>query len=275
MVSMSAVWDRTAEFLSDNLTTLVPIALALLFVPNAVSGALEPLSAAAVEGSRTGYAFASLALSLIAMWGNLAIVALVLDPVLSARGAATVAGRRMPPAVGVLVVGLIALLLLWSPLFAILAASGMSATAMGSNAAAIPAGARTGIGLSMLVLLPLTLWLLARFMVLLTPVLVGERRGVGALGRAWSLSRGIGWRVLGVMILYFVLAWVVVTATRTVVGSVLRLLADDDGPLSLASVLTSVMVGAVATALTVMAAVFSAKLYIAVRDGREGAARPS
>ena len=37
MISMGSVWDRTAEFLSDHLGTILPIALLAIFVPAVVS----------------------------------------------------------------------------------------------------------------------------------------------------------------------------------------------------------------------------------------------
>ena len=41
MVNMGNVWDRTTEFLSDNLGAVVPIALLTIFVPQSISGAIK------------------------------------------------------------------------------------------------------------------------------------------------------------------------------------------------------------------------------------------
>ena len=43
IATMSTVWDRTAEFLSDNLAALTPIVLLGIFVPLTLLGNLMPL----------------------------------------------------------------------------------------------------------------------------------------------------------------------------------------------------------------------------------------
>jgi hypothetical protein len=41
MVKMSTVWDRTAEFLSDNIGAIVPVALLAFFVPASIGGSFQ------------------------------------------------------------------------------------------------------------------------------------------------------------------------------------------------------------------------------------------
>jgi hypothetical protein len=99
--------------------------------------------------------------------------------------------------------------------------------------------------------------------------MVMERRGVGLFARSFRLTRGITWKVIGVLILYFIVSQVSGLATKLVFGAVFGLIAGGNGPGSVSMVLTSVLVAAVSTAFAVLAAAFTAKLYLAIRDARE------
>jgi hypothetical protein len=97
-------------------------------------------------------------------------------------------------------------------------------------------------------------------------VVIAERRGIGALGRAFSLTRGVGGRLFGVMLLYVIVSEVAQLATRTVFGSIFALIFGSDPGISIGSVLTAILVAAVGTIFFVLAAVFGARLYLATRD---------
>lgn len=275
MISMGTVWDRTAEFLSDNLGAILPIALAAIFVPAAVSGSLAELNRGAAPGLAAGLGLASLLLAVVTFWGQLAITALALDPSLG-RGAVPVATRRLPAGLLVMIVLLLAALLLVMPIGVILALNGVdfSTATPGAMPAMPPAppAAALWMVLYVLVLLPVALWLAARLAVVL-PVLVGERLALGAVPRSWRLTRGAALKIVGVLILYAVVATVASLAATTAFGAVITLVAGrgEDG-LSLATVLTGTVGGAVSTAFTVLGAAFTAKLYLALRDRNEAVA---
>ncbi len=76
------------------------------------------------------------------------------------------------------------------------------------------------------------------------------------------------WKIIGMLILYGIVAGVAILATRTVFGSVLRLVLGGDGLVTTASVLTALIGAVVQTVFVVLAAAFTAKLYLAVRDAR-------
>lgn len=274
MVSMGVVWDRTAEFLSDNITTLLPIVLLTIFAPTMVAGNLDDVRAGAGAGLIATLQLGSLILSLVALWGQLAITALAIDPALG-REANGVATRRFLPAVLVLVVMLVCALLLLAPVWVILAANGVNSAAMAAGRIpTVPPSATWSLALYLLIALPLALWLAARVMVLSVPVVVAERRALGALPRAYWLTRGVALKIIGVLVLYAVVALVAGLAARTVFGSIFQLIIGDaDAGMSLATVLTSIIVAAVSTAFTVLSVAFSAKLYVAL-SARDEARRP-
>ncbi|WP_447728471.1 hypothetical protein [Sphingomonas koreensis] len=269
MVSMGTVWDRTAEFLSDNLGTVLPVALGAMFVPAAVSGSLSGLAQGAAPGLAMGLGLASLLLAIVTFWGQLAITALALNPTIG-RGAVNLATRRLPAALLVTVVLVLALFLLSIPVGIIMALSGADLSSAATGAMPqVPPAAALWVWLYVLVVIVVVLWLIAR-LVVLVPVIVGEKAMFGAIPRSWALTRGSALRIVGVLILYFIVASVAYLAATTAFGAVITLIAGrgEDG-LSLATVLTVIVGGAVSTAFTVLGTAFTAKLYLALRAANE------
>src|SRR5690606_37536284 len=105
----------------------------------------------------------------------------------------------------------------------------------------IPPAAGIPVALYILVLVPLLLWLFARLSVT-TPVVVGEARMLGAIPRSWALTRGHALKIVGVFLLYLVVSLVAVGAAQGVFGSILELVVGGEGRVSLATVLTAVIV---------------------------------
>ena len=276
MISMGAVWDRTAEFLSDHQGSILPIALLAIFVPAVISGNFSELQHGATPNLAATLGLGSLALALLSFWGQLAIVALALDPA-HGRAAAALAARRFPAALLVMGVLLLAAFALLSPALVILGTSGANfSTITTDTMPQVPPAAATWIAVYFLVLLPVFLWLAARLIVVL-PVVVGEPLAIRAIARSWRLTRGLALKIAGVIILYFVVSIVANLAATTAFGAVIYLIAGrgQDG-MSLATVLTTIVGGAVSTAFTVLGMVFATKLFVALLirgDEREEAAR--
>lgn len=272
MTSMGSVWDRTTEFLGDNLGRVLPIAIFAIFVPAVISGSLTELQPGATPGLKLGIGIGSLLLALVAFWGQLAVTALALDAA-DGRGATAAATRRLPAAILVMVAAFAAGLLAVIPIGVVLAAYGVDLMAMsGGSMPALPPGAALPLGLYLLALVPVMLWIASRLAVLL-PVIVGEARGLGAIPRSWRLTRGVALRIAGVIILYAIVSMVAGAAAQVGVGTIFKLLIGSQPGISIASVLTSIIVAAVSTAFTVLATVFAAKLFVALLL-RDGAARP-
>jgi hypothetical protein len=268
MVSMGDVWDRTAEFLSDHLASILPIALLGIFVPAVISANLSELQQGALPGLKLALGMGSLLLAVVSFWGQLAIIALALDPG-RGRGVGGVALRRLPAALLVALIVLIAGLLATIPFGVILALSGVDLSAMSTGAIpAVPAGGAAGLLVYGLLLLLLTLWLFARLAVTM-PAIVGERLAVAALVRSWQLTRGVALRIVGVMILYVIVSVIASSAAQFGIGSIFRLLIGPASGISIASVLTTIIVAAVSTAFTVLGTAFTGKLFIALL-AREG-----
>ena len=272
IATMSTVWDRTAEFLSDNLSALTPIVLLGIFVPLTVFGSLLPLQATAGPVGGIVIGCILLILSLIQIWGSIAITALAFDPAAGRAPAIATANNRLLPVIGIFLLALLAALLFTLPIGVALGAGGFTPAMLsgaGSSLAGVNGGALAFVFGYVLVLTILLLWAYTRFFALIVPIMVMERRGFGVFTRSFVLTRGIGWKLFGVLLLYFVVLEVSALAAQGVVGSVLRLLLGGEGVLTVAGVLTQIVVAAISTLFSVLSVAFVAKLYLATRDARE------
>lgn len=272
VATMSTVWDRTAEFLSDNLAALMPIVLLGIFVPLTLMGNLMPLIGSSGQAGDLALGVVVLALSLATSWAGLAITALAFDPAAGRTTAVGAANRRFLPVVGVSLVTLVVIFAAMLPIGIILALSGadMNALATGRlTPGAVDGGALALVSLYTIVVAVVGFWAYSRFLVLMAPIMILERRGLGVYGRGFVLTRGIAWKVVGVILLYAIVSWVAATAARTVFGSIFALTIGGEGTLSVARVLTQMIAAGVSTVFSVLAVAFIAKLYLATRDARE------
>lgn len=264
MAKMGTVWDRTAEFLSDNLAAVLPVALLAFFVPTTISGSFQGMRQNSEPGLMLILSLVQIAFAVLSLWGSVTITAMALE-INDGRSAAAIGRSRLLPALLVALVLFVAMLLLFLPIPIALQASGydMMAIARGENVPLSP-GLAGGMALYVLVLLALLLWLGARFFVV-TPVIVREKRTFSSFRQSWKLTRGITWRIVGVILLFCMVSWISILAANMVFGSIFTLVAGGPGDgLSLTGVLTSIVVAAVQTGFTVLVPAFTAKLYLAL-----------
>lgn len=266
MTSMSTVWDRTTDFLSDRLSIVAAIALPAVFVPNAVQGIVQPLSPTAGPFGQLGLSILTVALTLVGVWGQTALIALALEPMLTRGAAFRQATSRFGAAIGVALLLLLALAALTIPVWAILVGYGVDLAALADGAKPdVPTAAGLWIALYTIVVLPVVIWLWARLLPV-SAVVVAERRGAGAIRRAFALTDGLAGRIVGVAILFLIVVLVATLAAKTVFGSILRLVFGDVGAINAASVVTAIVVALVSTIFSAIGCAFAAKLYLALRD---------
>jgi hypothetical protein len=269
MVSIEAVWDKTSEFISDHFGDVLRIAVPLGFVPMAVMGVAMPLITREPTTRNMVLGLAVLVASLVTLWGNLALTALVVEPV-GGRGAVRAALGRLPAKVLVSVVELLVIGLAIVPILVVFG-SARIVTGQMSAAGAYPAmglGSASFILIYTLVLVGLLLVLFARLL-LVDAALVAEQRGLSALLRSLALTRGLTLKLVGVLLLYIIVSQVAALATRTVFGAILGLFTIGAGPVNVATIVTAIAVAVVQTIFSVLAVVFTARLFVAVRAGRE------
>ncbi|MDP1025692.1 hypothetical protein Q5H91_00560 [Sphingomonas sp. KR1UV-12] len=257
---MGNVWDRTVEVLRGRAAILGPIAAAAIFLPAIVNNAV---AAFVTPGSR-GVALLAMVVALGVLvanvWGQLAMLAVATHPATTRADATRQATQRLLPALGALfVLAVIFALAIVPPMIALVRA-GVDLT----NRAAVqsmPAGIAGFVGLYSLVLLVVILFIGAR-LILLNPVVLNERRGVGALMRSVRLTKGMTFRIVGLMILFGIVVLIPTMAVQSIVGLVFRLILGANG-IPVTVFVASAAGAAVTTVFTVVAAAFTAQLYVA------------
>ena len=229
MVSMATVWDRATEFLSDNLSAVLPVSLLSIFVPYSIFGNLIPLLSQSNDMGRATLSAILLALAVLVFWGGLAITALAIDPAGGRAAATRMAARRLVPTLAVWLIFAIGLTLLATPIFIGmgLAGRGYLGQLVGGRPDATGGAAMAFSILYALAFVVVAMWLVAR-LVLLNPVIVMERRGIGLFARSFKLTRGITWKIIGVLILYVIVSQVSELATKFVFGAVFGLIAGGE-----------------------------------------------
>jgi hypothetical protein len=273
MVNMGNIWDRTTEFLSDNARALLPIAVLTLLIPHAVrvlvggaaQGEVNPLAAAII----------GLVCVLIALWGQLAVVALALDPDGGRQRAAAAASRNYGRALGTMVLVFAVLLVLALPIGGVFAANGVDLAAMragGGMARANLSGGAAAFVSIYAVILSVMVFVAAIRLALLYPVIIAEGGTIAALRRSVALTHGLVWKMIGVWLLFaivYIVAWLAVTSA---IGVIVGLLGSSPSPFSFGRIVVAAMGGLVSMALALIVAAFSAKLYIAATASRESVA---
>lgn len=266
MVKMGYVWDRTVETLGDRLGVILPIAILGIFLPSAVITSFDGLREMAAPGLKITFSLVSLVASLLSLWAQLAIIAATVGTTRTSGEVIGIATRRLLPTIGVFILVGLAATLLMLPSIVLVVMGGIDATAVASGQVMMERLNGTYVGIATLygvVAFVAVLFLGAR-LAALSAVIVEERRGAGAIPYAFRLTRGLTWRLLGVLLLYGIVAFVSVLAVQTVFGTILRLFDGGTGPITLTGVVTAIATSAVSAVFTVLAAAFCARLYVAI-----------
>lgn len=274
--NISAVWDRATEFLGDNIGRLLPIAVPFIYLPQLVQLVLQPLAKS--PNMAWIVQLIGFVMVLIALWGQLQVLALATDPARSVGDTRASATARIAVVVGLTLALFALFVILALPIPAALAFAGfdfaaaMQASATGTPVAP-PPGMTPGIALFVVIytvlLFAVAVWASARLL-LINAIVLAERLSFRAIGRSVALTRGNTLALIGVLLLYLVVSTVATLAAQTVLGAVLGLLIGGTAPITLATVLTGVVVAGVATCFLLLFNAFTGKFYVAAR-AREAA----
>ncbi|BCI72280.1 putative membrane protein [Sphingomonas sp. S17] len=268
-VRIGSVWDSTQQVLAGRTGMLAPFAAIGFVLPVILQLLLVPQTTMAnmsAGASVTGLLVTLVAIGL-GIWAQLAIMALATHPATTSAEASRAGLRRLLPLLGVAVVlGLVFALVVLVPVV-VLGVSGFDfarAIAAQGNPALMPPmppGAGLFVILYGLTAFILAFWVMARLM-LTYAVVLNERRGLGAIRRSITLTRGMTWRLIGVTILFVILVFVTTAAAQGVTAIAFRLILGS-GHQALVIGLASLVGSIVSAGFMTLAYVFIARLYVA------------
>ncbi|NYD90704.1 hypothetical protein [Sphingomonas melonis] len=264
MVKMGNVWDRSAEVLNGRGGMLAGIAALSLYVPQLVNAAWTTFAPPSSMTTAMIGLVIVVSAAVVAIWGQLALIAASLDPATDRRAAIAQANSRLAAALLVAVVLTIVITIAFLPSIVLLIRAGFDyqALAAGTPMAPTNPGAAGLAGLYAFMLGLVLLFVGAR-MLPLYAVVLHERLGVAAIARCWRLTRRHTWRLVGAVLLFVVVLMIATWAAQMVSGLIFRLALGADAQKTVAF-LAAAVGQAVSTALTLVAIVFSAQLYVAL-----------
>ncbi|WP_375404479.1 hypothetical protein [uncultured Sphingomonas sp.] len=268
-VGIGSVWETAVEAVRGRAGLLVPIVAFALFLPAVIQAGLVLYTGGSAGGtpptpggpaSLLRFAL-MLGLLVLTLWGALAVTAITGDPATTSAEAGRRASARVLPLLGVSVVIGLAMALLFVPLIGVLAALGvnLAVTSRTGSMPDIPGSAGLFIGLYGLFVTGLLLWVFARLLPLV-PVVLDERLGLRSIARAFRLTRGLGLKLAGVVLLYAVVLFVASQAAQWVVFIPLRLILGAQN-IGVAQFLGQVVAALVSAVFSVLAYAFTAQLY--------------
>lgn len=256
-LSITAAWDETSDILRRDFGALFTVALALNALPQVIFQALGPGRVApGAAPPQPGLWLLLLPFAiLLGFVGSIAITALALG-LERVVGSAIVRGFRrfLPLLAASLVLGLL-LAILFAILLLVL---GVRPTTMASN----PTGTVAGLGLAMLIMIPLLLFVAVRLM-MMTPVATGERGGpIALVARSWALTAGHFWKLLGFLLLMGIIFIVVTIVVGAVAGVVVAMVAGLPTPGSVSQLLILIVGGVVNAAMVAVLTTLVARIYV-------------
>jgi hypothetical protein len=252
-LSISRAWEETTAFVASETRLLVPLALALLFLPGVIAGLAAPRGQADLNDS-PALLLLFFAEVLIGVIGQIAIARLALGHRETLGEALRHAVLRLPALVG-------------SALLVILPISLALGMAMGAAGAVVKGGSNANPILALLLLLVLTVLLVALIIVgsrcLLNTAIAAVEPG-GALyilKRGFALTRGQVLRLLGAALLFAIGGAVAIVALTSVVGLGVTLALGKPEPWTVAALLIAVAGAAAQAVLGTLFTICFARLY--------------
>ncbi|HVM37719.1 MAG TPA: glycerophosphoryl diester phosphodiesterase membrane domain-containing protein [Sphingomicrobium sp.] len=260
-LSISQAWVETRERIRRDGNLYLSVALALLVLPHTLAGLIAP-DGRVGAGSGAGTPLLMLAVGLISLIGQIALVRLASGPSASVGEAIGHGARRLLPTLAALLMFGLLIILLVVPVIMVMIAAG----AIDPNAAT-PSGARAGsFGLALLLLLLVAIALSVRLMLIL-PVASAERLGpVQILRRSWRLTAGHYGRLLGLLLL-LVIAAILLVLVAAILGGIGARMAGDMEPMSLSALIAAAFSALAQAAFTILSSVMLARVYLQLAGG--------
>jgi hypothetical protein len=260
-LSIGKAWDEAKAALQANRKLIVPVALGLVLLPAVIVSMVEPQVPPGEQPPAGNWMLVALAMVIVMIIGQLAIVIMVNGWRGSVGEAIAQAARRMPVFILAVLGYLLPVLVISSIMLAIL---GIGTTGSGQVDWANFSGAGW---LALLACFVLLVYFSVRLMPL-TPVIALEQIGpIAALKRSFTLTSGNFWRLLG-FIAALAIAFIIVALTiGSVVGALVTIVAGPPEPWSLSLLLIALAAGLVQAGFVMVYLGMLARIYSQLNAG--------
>lgn len=244
-LSISRAWDETRALLQSDGKLYATVALALLVLPGLVANMFTPTPKGTEFPEPGAWIAVFLIAVLIAIVGQLALAKLALGNRMTVGEVISTSFARMP----IYFVSQLMWGLPFAVVFVVLARmmqvqpSGMSA-------------------ILFLIVLCAFFYFAVR-MTLTAPVAVAEQSGpVAIVKRSWDMTAGNWWRLFGFLIIFLIGAGILILATFSILGLVMRAVFGELEPFTVGALLVSLATEIVQAGAYVILMVMLARLYL-------------
>ena len=255
-MSIGRAWDEAKAALRANRKLIVPVALGLVLLPAVVVSMVEPRVTPGEQPPAGAWMLVGLAMVIVMLIGELAIVLLVNGWRGSVGEAIGKAARRTPTFILAALCLLVPVVVIFSVLLGI-AGIGTSATGQ-IDWTNFNAGGWLVILAGLLALLFLSI----RLLPLMAVIACEEIGAIAALKRSFALTSGHFWRLLGFLLLLMIAFLIVAATVGAVIGGVVTLVLGQPEPWSLSLLLIALAGGLVQAGFVMVYTAMLARIYV-------------
>ncbi len=260
-LSIGKAWDEAKAALQANRKLIVPVALGMVLLPAVIVSMIEPQVAPGQQPPPGPWMLVALAMIIVMIIGEIAIVLLVNGWRGSVGNAIGQAARRTPIFLLAALSVLIPVILLFSAVLAFAAFGSM-------EGGQVDWTRLSGTGWLLLLLCSILLIYISVRLLPLMAVVACERIGpIDALKRSFAITSGQFWRLLGFLLLLMVAFLIVALTIGAVVGGLVTLAFGQPQPWSISLVLIALAGGLVQAGFVMVYSAMLARIYVQLSAG--------
>lgn len=247
-LSISRAWDESSAFLTRESRLVVPVALALLMIPTAVQGWINP----AEPGQASRMPLVGLVAMVVTLAGQLALTRLAVGWPGSIGGVIGQSFRRVPLFLATLVLAYLPVVLL------------LVVTVDFKALVDVPPDhllKQPGVERSLLVCTIVGIALLARFNPISALTMSQPASPVALVKRSWALTKGHFWQLLGMIFLLGIATLILKGSVTLVARALVLIILGPIEPLSLGALLKALADGLAAAAIGSVNAAMLGRAY--------------
>jgi hypothetical protein len=255
-LSIGKAWDEAKAALQSHRTLIVPVALGMVLLPAVIVSMAEPQVPAGQQPPPGPWMLIALAMIIVMMVGQIAIVLLVNGWRGSVGEAIGQAARRTPTFIlAALAIGIVVILI-----FSLILAT--------STRGSIERGqfdwySVSSIGWLMLGLAFLALLVVSVRLLPLVAVVASENQGpIASMRRAFALTGGQFWRLFGFLLMLMVGFLIVALTVGAVIGALVTLIFGRPEPWSISLLLIALAGGLVQAGFVMVYTAMLARIYV-------------
>lgn len=258
-LSIGKAWDEARGIIGRDGKLLAIVAAALLVLPTTLMTMITPPQGMGQQPEpTTGAQLLNIVMALVMQVGTLAVTAVALRPGTTVGEAIATGAKKLLPAVGAALLFIVPMIVL----LALLLGAVVGVTLDADLQTRLTPQQLGGTGVLILLLWICVLLFFAVRFLPASPVTVAESNNpVTILKRAWSLTSGHFWKLLGFIVLLGLAALLALAAAGVVFGMIVLLLFGQPEAMSLSALFLGLLTGAVQAAVVVVFAVMIARIY--------------